>query len=98
MNVIYMKPGADSKVLNIENKLSVLQHYVEGYIESCPIAPDCCVICDEDGRCKELPATWSCSVNGHHIDFVGPLLIAGWNGVDFTDVPETFIRLCDRSK
>lgn len=93
MRVIYMEPGATYKILDIENKLSVLQQYVEGYIEICYLSADCCVICDEDGKCKELPMTFSYG-HPYPVEFVGPLLIAGWNGVDFTDVPDHFIDIC----
>lgn len=87
-----MEPGSTPKVLDIENKLSVLQHYVGGYIETCYLSADCCVICDEDGKCKELPVTFTYG-DSYPVEFVGPLLISGWNGVDFTDIPEPFINI-----
>ena len=67
----------------IPNKLGVLQQLVDGYIESVTIAEDACILCNADGRimglkhnCKYLD--W---------DFVGPIIIVGTKGEEFTDCP-----------
>lgn len=40
MKAIIKKPGEKSKVIEIENELSVLQEAVEGYIQAVPLAAD----------------------------------------------------------
>lgn len=69
-------------VHEIENDLKALQEFVGGYIEVVPIAKDAAVICNEEGRLRGLP--FNTRVNGRA--FVGPLLIVGVDGPEFTDV------------
>ena len=55
MKAIIKKPGEKSKVIEIENELSVLQEAVEGYIQAVPLAADVCIICNEEGKLIGLP-------------------------------------------
>lgn len=83
MKVIYIEPGKFPVKRDIENKLEALQAAVGGYIETVMLTPDCVVICDEDGRIKGKE--YNCEICG--IDFVGPVVVAGVDGEEFTDVP-----------
>ena len=47
------------------------------------LATDACVICNEEGRCKDLEH--NCKYCG--VDFVGTILILGIDGDKFTDCP-----------
>lgn len=67
----------------IPNKLGVLQQLVGGYIESVTIAEDACIICNEEGYILGMPH--NCEYCG--INFVGPILIVGVDGDEFTDAP-----------
>ena len=82
MRVLKKNPGEVWKVIEIENNLQVLQETVGGYIEAVTIAVDCCILVDEEGRLKGLPYnTTICKY-----DLVGPVLLVGVDGEDFTDV------------
>lgn len=67
---------------DIPNTLEDLQATVGGYIETVTIASDAVIICNEEGRLHGLPH--NCRVFG--VDFVGPILIAGVDEDEFTDL------------
>lgn len=67
----------------IPNDLHVLQQLVGGYIETVTFATDAAIICNEEGRLHGLEH--NCSYLG--VDFVGPILIVGVDGDEFTDCP-----------
>ena len=53
---------------------------VGGYIETVTLATDCCIICNEEGRLEGLPYNLTfCGVS-----FVGPILVVGVDGDEFT--------------
>jgi hypothetical protein len=64
---------------------------VGGYIETVSFASDACIICNEEGRLLNLP--FNCKLLGK--EFVGPILIVGVDGDEFTDLykPEAVARL-----
>ena len=67
----------------VPNDLHVLQQLVDGYIETGTFASDAGVICNEEGRLKDLEH--NCKYCG--VDFVGTILIVGIDGDEFTDCP-----------
>lgn len=67
----------------VPNQLHPLQELVGGYIETVTIATDACIICNENGLNEGMP--YNCKFCG--VDFVGPILIVGTKGEDFTDCP-----------
>ena len=71
------------KEVIIPNRLESFQNLVGGPIETVTVATDCVVICNEEGRLQDLEC--NCSYMG--IDFVGPILIVGVDGEEFTDSP-----------
>ena len=91
MKAIYKAPNEPPKIIDIDNTLAALQNAVGGYIETTTVASDCCIICDEDGKLVGLP--FNCRLCGRV--FVGPILIVGVDGDEFTDLqrPEAFVRL-----
>lgn len=89
IKVIIKAPGRDPAVINISNRLDVLQNIVGGYIETVTIASDLCVICDEEGRYKDY--VHNCHIVG--IEFVGTILIVGISGEDFCDCPLTLQQI-----
>lgn len=91
MKAILKNPGERPKLIDIDNTLEALQDTVGGYIETITFASDACIICDEDGRHKGLP--FNCKLCGQ--TFVGPVLIVGVDGDEFTDLyrPECVARL-----
>lgn len=84
MRVLYKRPAdIGFRQLNIDNDLRALQKLVGGYIETLTVATDCCVICNEEGRILGMPE--NCNFCG--ADFVGPILLVGVDGDEFTDCP-----------
>lgn len=84
MRVLYKRPADDKfHQLNIPNDLHTLQELVGGYIETVTLATDVCIICNEEGRLLGL--THNCKFCG--TDFVGPILLVGVDGDEFTDCP-----------
>lgn len=81
------------KPVDIENTLEALQKAVDGYIETVPILPgEAVMIVNEEGRLREMPVNVVASiVSGKHI--VGPALIVGVDGEEFTDIPEKVKRI-----
>ena len=82
MREIYKAPGCAPEPRDIPNTLEDLQATVGGYIETVTIASDAVIICNEEGRLHGLPH--NCRVFG--VDFVGPILIAGVDEDEFTDL------------
>ena len=83
MKVIYKAPGRAPEPRDIPNTLEDLQAAVGGYIETVTFATDATVICNEEGRLQGLEP--NCRFFG--VDFVGPILIVGRKGDEFTDLP-----------
>lgn len=92
MKVICKAPGSAPKVRDIPDTLEELQAAVGGYIETVTMFTDCVVICNEEGRLQGLPH----NVKFLGLDFVGPILIAGVSGEEFTDLsqPSLSLLLC----
>lgn len=93
MRVIKKEPGRRAQVVEIENDLKPLQEAVGGWIETYTLPNGLCVICDEEGLLKRLP--YNTFFAGNH--FVGPILIVGVDGEDFTDVPDKYVPQLLRS-
>lgn len=91
MRVIAKAPNEAPIILEMENTLEALQEAVGGYIETITFASDACIICNEEGHLKGMP--FNCKLLG--IDFVGPILLVGVDGDEFTDLynPEAVARL-----
>lgn len=84
MRSLSKKPGEGWKVKEIQNKLKPLQREVGGRLESVSLWADACVLCDENGLLKGLP--YNTTICG--VSFVGPILIVGTAGEDFSDLTE----------
>lgn len=83
MKVLAKKPGAPWYEREICNSLGSLQAFVQGYIETVTLFSDAVVICNEDGRIRNMPHnTTICGV-----EFVGPILLVGKKGDEFCDCP-----------
>lgn len=84
MRILIKNPSDEGfRQIVVPNDLHVLQQLVDGYIETVTLATDACVICNEEGRLKDLEH--NCKYCG--VDFVGTILIVGIDGDEFTDCP-----------
>jgi hypothetical protein len=91
MKIIIKEPGKAPEYRDIQNKLEELQNLVDGYIETITFDDDCVLICNEEGRLRDLP--WNCRL--FTINFFGTVLFVGVDGEDFTDCPLTIKDLKD---
>lgn len=91
ISALTKRPGEPPRHVNISNSLEALQKNVEGYIEVVTLVPydeekdlvGLAVICNEEGRLKGMP--YNCRIWGN--DYVGPVLLVGVKGEEFTDLP-----------
>lgn len=86
IKVIIKRPGEPARVTNISDSLKNIQNTVDGPIKAVTIASDAVVICNEEGRIRNLP--YNCSICG--IDFVGTIIFAGIQEGKFTNFPLDF--------
>lgn len=88
ISVLIKEPGKKPRRESIPNTLEALQKVVGGYIETVTFASDVVIICNEEGRLKNLP--YNCNLFG--IPFVGTIIFAGVDGEDFADLPDKVER------
>ena len=81
MKVWVKRPKQAPALIDVENELHSLQKIVDGYIEVYPLSPNVVIICNEEGRIRELPFnTWM-----EGATFYGTIIIAGADGEEFCD-------------
>ena len=84
MKAYAIKPGEPGRMIEIENTLEALQGFVDGYIETVYICEDLVVICNEEGRTRNMD--YCCEICG--VMFYGPILICGEEKrMMLTDIP-----------
>ena len=81
--VAVKRPGELPRHVWMANSLENFQRYVGGYIETVTLATDLVIICNEEGRLRELP--YNCTICG--VDLVGDIVIAGAKDDEFADLP-----------
>ena len=86
LSVIVKRPGSKPYHTYISDSLENLQNFVGGYIETLTFFEDMAVICNEEGRLRDLP--YNCEVLG--VEFVGDIIFVGINGDEFDDIPIDF--------
>ena len=82
MKIIYKEPGKPAELKDIPNELEDLQELVDGWVEAHTITEDMVIICNEEGRIRQMP--FNCHV---FTDWVGPIAFVGMKGDEFCDVP-----------
>ena len=85
MKAIVIHPGQAPFTKDIPNNLSALQAEVGGYIETVPVATGVVALVDEEGKLKRKPATV--------LGLVGTVVLVGFSGAGFKDVPDGAMRL-----
>lgn len=84
IKVLLKNPGVYGfQEVEIENELRKLQLMVGGNIEVLTFTTDTAIICNEEGRLNGME--FNCVFCG--ASFVGPILIVGVDGDEFTDCP-----------
>ena len=84
MKILKKEPGKGYYAKEIPNTLEAMQAEVGGYIETVTVDRTCCIVCDDEGRIKELP--YNTTLGG--IEFYGPIFIVGTKNDGFCDVPK----------
>ena len=82
MKAIKFVPGNNPQIVEIDNTLEALQEAVGGYIETVTIFSNACLICNEEGRLRNLEPQ---EIFGE--TFFGTCLFVGVKGDEFTDIP-----------
>lgn len=82
MKIIFKEPGKPAELKDIPNELEDLQELVDGWVEAHTITEDMVIICNEEGRIRQMP--FNCRV---FVDWVGPIAFVGCKGDEFCDVP-----------
>ena len=92
IKVIIKRPDEEfGHVTNISPSLKNLQKTVEGYIEQVNIGGSSVMICNEEGKIKNLERNFVVGFNGFVADIIrGTVIIAGIDGEELADVPISF--------
>lgn len=92
LHVMIKEPGKVPEFRNVPDELKAFQDLVGGYIETVTIATDLLIVCNEE--CRILGMPYNCTVGGY--DFFGPIVIVGFSGDEFTDLPlsDYEMKLC----
>ncbi len=84
---VWFKADHDTRsvIIEIDNTLEALQNLVGGYIETLTVFEDAVLIFNEEGRLRGMP--YNCTFCG--VNLVGPVVLAGVDGDEFTDAPDS---------
>ena len=78
--------------IEVENTLEALQKAVDGYIETVTLIGGYAVmIVNEEGLLRRMPSNLTASAIAAR-KIVGPALVVGVNGEEFTDIPKDVER------
>ena len=88
--------GVTVRDIDIEDKLEELQRAVDGYIEVLTLVPGVvAMIVNEEGRLYGMELNLAASAVANQT-IVGPALVVGVDGEEFTDIPEDVARFIKR--
>ena len=78
-------------ITNVSNTLENLQKIVGGHIEVVPVATNTVIICNEEGKIRQLPTNIVLGSDGVVWDAIcGDLIVCGIDGFDFGDITIDF--------
>lgn len=77
------EPMKKARHVWISDSLENLQKTVEGYIENYNLSPEVGVICNEEGRLKDLYY----NVTLENQSFYGTIILVGYQGEEFASCP-----------
>lgn len=86
MKVLVKEPGKDPRTMEIDNKLSVLQQLVDGYIEPVRITDGLVMIVNEEGKLKGLEPNFFIAALDDTI--LGTAVFCGEDGDEFADIKD----------
>lgn len=86
LRVLFCDPGNVARIRYVPDKLCALQALVGGPIEAVSVGSNLVILCNEEGRLRGLP--FNVSLLG--VGFVGPILMVGVDGENFSDFPLSY--------
>ena len=90
MRILFKEPGKQPRTMVVPNELGVLQQLVDGYIETLTWTDRAVWIFNEEGRIRNMEPNCYSPRAGEII--YGPLIVAGVDGDEFTDIPDDYIE------
>lgn len=81
MKIIYKPVGGEPFEMDIDKSLESFQSLVDGYFEYVMVFQDTAVVCNEEGRIRQMP--YNCTVFG--MGFYGPIFFVGVGRTDWKD-------------
>lgn len=92
IKVIVKRPDEKyGHVTHVSNRLENLQKTVEGHIETVPLTTKDVIICNEEGKLKNLPRNVRMYGDTVYSEtLVGNIIVAGVAGDEFSDINISF--------
>lgn len=87
MKALLFTPPDKVAEVEIDNTLEALQKAVGGYIETVTLTTDACLICNEEGRIRNMETQEILNTT-----YYGPVLLVGTKGDEFTDAPDRWVK------
>lgn len=90
MKILYIEPGKEPRVMDVEHRLDVFKKLVGGYIEAVyPWRDPAALVCNEEGKLNMKKNRVLADENGRPYDVIhGPFFICGLKRDDFADLPD----------
>lgn len=92
IRVLLVEPNKEPCVIDVVHRLDELQRVIGGYVQMLPLSKDVVILCDEDGRLKQLPFNRTIRIKGFDIPIVGKFLVCAVNDTDFDSLSEEQIE------
>ena len=92
MNVYFKPVGKRPSLVDVERTTEAIQKLIGGYFELVHLASDAVILCDEEGKLKNLP--YNCTVCGTR--YYGPIILAGTIGSNLSSVNKSTITLVEK--
>ena len=94
MRVLYKMPGEAPHSMVIPNDLYLMQQLVGGLIEPIKIADNVVLICNEEGKLRNLEPNFF--VGGIGDVIYGPVIVVGTKGDEFCSLADTDADMIDK--
>ena len=92
MKIVVKKVGQIGQVVEVENTLETYQSIVGGYIETCPLAKDILIVCNEEGELMDLEINIAIQVDGRFEMINGDCAIVKCGEDDFEGLEDEHLE------
>lgn len=89
MKVLVKNPDQIAELVDIGTDIEDFRGVIEGYVELHKLNDDLYLMCDEEGRIKDLPTNWVVNLNSLTPTAIcGPIILLGRTRYgEFADIP-----------